>query len=463
MKSMTTPLPNELAGRSDSRRRFIKAGALGMMLNLPDLLWARFAAGSDVRRGSEKSCIFIVLQGGMSHIDTLDMKPLAPVEYRGPLKPIPTAVPGFQICELMPQLARLANRYCVIRSMTHRASGHGDGMHVCLSGQTTPPADTAYFGSVVSKVLPAKRTMPSYVWIQDMESDAGAHYHTGGFLGASHAPVRIGKGTDNFAAAHFRVTAFDPPVGSTAERLQQRRQLLANLNSVPGAPADRFRLHQEQAFDLVTGPEARRAFALETEPSRLRDRYGRHPVGQNLLVARRLIEAGTRIVSVHAFTGFEPNTKWPPVVNVWDMHGAANRPELSIFGMNTYGLPYAVPRLDQAVAALLEDLEQRGLLETTLVVLVGEFGRTPRVNGAMGRDHYPACYSAMLAGAGIRGGAIYGSSDRVAAYPREYPVTPEDFGATVLHALGIAPETRLSPDGFTRPASTGAPILNLFG
>jgi hypothetical protein len=399
----------------------------------------------------------------MSHIDTWDMKPQAPVEYRGPLKPIATSVPGFQVSELMPQLARLANHYGVIRSMTHQSSGHSDGMHVCLSGQSKPPADAAYFGSMISRLRPSRRNMPSYVWVQEMESDAGNHYFTGGFLGPSHAPVRVGKGTDNFAASNFRVTAFDPPKGITAEQMEERRQLLTALDSAQSAPTDKFRLYQEKAFDLITGPDARRAFELDSEPVRLRDRYGRHPIGQNLLVARRLIEAGVRIVNVHAFTGFEPKTNWPKVVNVWDMHGAANRPDVSIFGMNTYGLPYAVPRVDQAVAALLEDLEQRGMLESTLVVLVGEFGRTPRVNNNMGRDHYPACYSAMIAGGGIRGGTVYGSSDKVAAYPKDCPVTPEDFGATLLHAMRIAPETRLSPEGFTRPASTGQPILDLFG
>jgi hypothetical protein len=178
-------------------------------------------------------------------------------------------------------------------------------------------------------------------------------------------------------------------------------------------------------------------------------------------MARRLIEAGVRLVTVHAFTGFDGYTKWPPVVNVWDMHGAGG-PPTSIFSENTYGLPYVLPRFDEAVSALLEDLELRGLLESTLVVAVGEFGRTPRVSG-VGRDHYPTCYSAMLAGAGIRGGAIYGASDKIAAFPKENPVSPENFAATLLHALGVPPETRLSPDGFTRPASNGRPILALFG
>ena len=439
-----------------------------MMLNLPGLLGARAAAGLDAsKRISEKSCIFVVQQGGLSHIDSWDMKPNAPAEFRGPLRPMATAVSGTKICELMPCLARLSDRCCIIRSMTHSAANHDNGMHVCLSGQTNPPPDAAYFGSIMSRVCPAERNVPSYVWIQDMESDAGDPYHRGGFLGPAHAPLRIGRGNFNFAAPNFRVTAFDPPPGTTLDDFGRRRQVLGALESSqdaaqPSAVVARFRHFQERAFALTTGPEAQRAFNLEAEPQRLRDRYGRHPVGQNLIAARRLIEAGVRLVSVHAFTGFDGYTDWPPVVNVWDMH-AAGGPRTSIFGMNTYGLPFALPRLDQAVGALLEDLHQRGLLETTLVVVVGEFGRTPWINANSGRDHYPACYSAMLAGAGIRGGAVYGSSDRIAAFPTDSPVTPEDFGATLLHALDVLPETRLALDGFTRPASAGRPILEIFG
>jgi hypothetical protein len=449
-----------------SRRRFLQVGALGMMLDLPGLLSAR-AGAAPARRAAAKSCIFIVQQGGLSHIDSWDLKPNAPVEFRGPLRPIATAVAGVQICELMPRLASLANHYCIIRSMTHRAVNHDDGMHVCLSGQANPPRDAAYFGSILSRVRPAESNVPSYVWIQDMESDAGDPYHRGGFLGAAHAPIRIGKGNDNFAAPNFRVTAFDPAPGATRDDLGRRQRLLTALEAVqptaaPAGSTARFRHLQERAFELITGPEAQRAFNIDAEPPRLRDHYGRHPVGQNLLVARRLIEAGVRLVSVHAFTGFDGYTDWPPVVNVWDMH-AAGGPRTSIFGMNTYGLPFAMPRLDQAVAALLEDLHVRGLLETTLVVVVGEFGRTPRINSNSGRDHYPACYSAMLAGGGIRGGAVYGASDRLAAFPADCPVVPEDFGATILHALDVPPETRLAPDGFTRPASTGRPIREVFG
>src|SRR4051794_17907810 len=320
-----TPLPPPL-----SRRRFLAAGAVGTLLNLPQLLGARAPSRDAARRGTDKSCLFIVQQGGCSHIDTWDLKPDAPPEYRGPYKPIATPVPGIRICELMPRLARLANRYCLVRSLTHGSADHDEGMHVCLSGQSRPDRDAAYFGSVLSKVRPVARNVPPYVWIQDMEPGGSANFKSGGFLGAAHAPLRVGQGEANFARPDFRVTAFDPADGLTGERLLARQQLLGRLDQ-PGAPsgqavADRLRKSRERAFDLLTGPEARRAFDLGREPAKLRERYGWHPLGQNLLAARRLIEAGVRLVSVHAFTGFDGYTKWPPVVNVWDMHGAGGPP-----------------------------------------------------------------------------------------------------------------------------------------
>jgi len=216
---------------------------------------------------------------------------------------------------------------------------------------------------------------------------------------------------------------------------------------------------QERAVDLVTGPDARRAFDLDHEPARVRDRYGRHPLGQNLLMARRLIEAGVRLVSVTAWAGTPPTEKFRNV-QTWDMHG--NGAGLgSIFGTGAYGLGWALPRVDEAVSALLEDLDLRGLLERTLVVMVGEFGRTPKITNA-GRDHWPRCYSALLAGAGMPGGLVHGASDKIGAYVRDNPVSPEDFGATLFHALGVPPGTRLGADGFTHPASAGKPIRQLF-
>jgi hypothetical protein len=284
---------------------------------------------------------------------------------------------------------------------------------------------------------------------------------TGGFLGPAYSPLRVGTDLNNPSAADFRFSALDLVSGLTPNNLQDRIDLLNQLDALDSAPepATSMRRFQEKAVELLTGPEARQAYDLGLEPPALRDRYGRHPLGQNLLMARRLVEAGVRLVSVTAWAGTPQGENFRNV-QTWDMHGTGAGLG-SIFGTGAYGLGWALPNLDQAVSALLEDLDNRGLLDRTLVVVVGEFGRSPRISGA-GRDHWPACYSALLGGAGIAGGRVYGASDRTGGYVQDSPVSPERFGATLFHALGVPPETRLAADGFTRPASTGQPILEWF-
>ena len=450
-----------------SRRQLLQVGGISMLgLGLPELLRASAPLNpARPRGGSEKSCIFIVQYGGASHIDSLDLKPDAPEEIRGPYKPIATRVPGMQVGETLPRLAQLADRYCLIRSMTHGNGGHDGGMHVCMTGHSQPVENTPYFGSVMARLRPSTRNMPSYVWLQNLAGDVQPRYLTGGFLGSAYSPLRIGTDLDNPSAANFRVSALDAPPDVPAARLLERKQLLVNLETASsslrqttmGGNLQRF---QERAVDLVTGPDARRAFDLNQETVAMRDHYGRHPLGQNLLMARRLIEAGVRLVSVTAWAGTPPTEKFRNV-QTWDMHG--NGAGLgSIFGTGAYGLSWALPNVDQAVSSLLLDLEERGLLDNTLVVMVGEFGRSPKISNA-GRDHWPACYSSLLAGAGIRGGRVYGASDKNGGYVRDQPVSPENFGATLFHSLGVSPETRLGADGFTHPASAGQPILDLFG
>ena len=447
-----------------SRRQLIQLGGISVMgLGLPDLLRASPGAGSLAHRGTPKSCIFIVQYGGCSHIDSFDMKPDAPVELRGPFKSIATSVPGTRVCEHLPRLARMADRYCLVRSMTHGNSGHDGGMHVCMTGHSQPVENTPYFGSVVAKLSPASSNVPPYVWLQNLAGDVQPRYLTGGFLGAAYAPLRVGTDLDNPSAPGFKVKAFDTPTDVTAARLRDRQALLARAEGAGRTPAGHepgnMGKYREKAVDLLTGPAARVAFDLDREPAKLRERYGRHPLGQNLLMARRLIEAGTRLVSVTAWTGLPPGEKFRNV-QTWDMHGTG--PGLgSIFGAGAFGLSWALPRVDEAVSALLTDLQERGMLDSTLVVRVGEFGRTPRVSGE-GRDHWPACYSALLAGAGVKGGLVYGASDKTAAYVKDSPVRPEDFGATLFHALDVPPETKLGADGFTKPASAGKPVLELF-
>jgi uncharacterized protein (DUF1501 family) len=448
------------------RRQLLQVGGVSALgLALPQLLQARAPLSGPASRGGIRSCIFIVQYGGASHIDSMDLKPTADEKVRGPYKPIATSVPGIEVTELWPRLAKLAHRYTLVRSMTHGDGGHDGGMHVCMTGHSRPQTDTPYYGSVMAKVRPAASNLPSYVWIQNLAGDVQPRYLTGGFLGPSYSPLRVGTDLDTPANPAFRMKAFDPPADVPNERLRQRQELLARVEPegnpfVQRPSGSALRRFQERAVDLVAGPEARRAFDLEREPGAVRDRYTRHPLGQNLLLARRLIEAGVRMVSVTAWCGLPLGEKFRNV-QTWDMHGDGAGLG-GIFGTGHFGLGWALPRVDEAVSALLEDLHHRSLLDSTLVVMVGEFGRSPTISKA-GRDHWPRCYSALLAGAGIRGGAVYGSSDRNGAYVRDNPVSPEAFGATLFHALGVPPETRLSPDGFTRPASVGAPILELFG
>jgi hypothetical protein len=374
---------------------------------------------------------------------------------RGPYRPIATRVPGTQIGELLPKLASMSDRYCLIRSMRHGNGGHDGGMHICMTGHSMPRPETPYFGSVVARLRPSTSNIPSYVWLQNIAGDVQPRYLTGGFLGAAYSPLRVGTDMDNPAEPGFRVRAFDTPTDVSHTRMRERLDLLHQAQGRDNA--DNMQRFQERAVDLLTGPEARRAFDLDQESRNLRDRYGRHALGQNLLMARRLIEAGVRLVSVTAWAGLPPGERFRNV-QTWDMHGGGLG---GIFGTGAFGLGWALPNVDQSVSALLEDLHLRGLLDSTLVVMVGEFGRTPRIT-SNGRDHWPNCYSAMLAGAGIRGGMVHGASDRHGANVRDLPVSPENFGATLFHALGIPPESRLGADGFTRPASTGQPILPLF-
>ncbi len=438
-----------------SRRDLLKVGLLAPLgLGLPRLLAA------DAKR-PPKSCIFIYQYGGLSQLDSWDPKPDAPAELRGPYKPIATRTPGFRVGELMPMLAARSDKYAVIRSMTHTQPLHHFANAMLLGGSAKPEPDAPSFGSVVSKLLPSRGGLPSNVWLQKFGGGAAppdATYTTGGFLGSAHAPMVLGVShDDNPANPAHKIRVFETDTAVSATRVADRRSLLANLDTGPPHLGPDTDTHREKAFDLLTGPAARRAFDIEKEPPALRDRYGRNPLGQHLILARRLVEAGVRLVSVVAWTGMKTGEKFLSV-ETWDMHGNAG---IGIFEDGWNGLGFALPRCDQAVSVLLDDLDDRGLLESTLVVLVGEFGRTPKISkggSAMGRDHWPHCYSAMLAGGGIKGGTVYGASDKTAAYVKDDPVSLEDFTATLYHTLGIDPATRLSPDGFTRPASIGKVI-----
>jgi uncharacterized protein (DUF1501 family) len=445
-----------------SRRQVLQAGTIPLLgLGLPRLLSANSAIPSD----RPKSCIFIYQYGGLSQLDSWDPKPTAPNEIRGPYQTIETAVPGFRVGELMPRLATLANRYAVIRSMSHSVPVHDVANKMLLAGQTLPAGDSPSFGAVVSKLRPSTASVPSHVWLQKFGGGAAppeSAYLTGGFLGMAHSPLVLGLTHDDHPAnPQFQVKAFDTVEGVSIDRLNARRRLLERTELRGAGGSDSHLKFRERAFDLLAGTHARKAFDIEQEAPPVRDRYGRHPLGQNLLLARRLVEAGVRLVNIVAWTGLAEGEKFQSV-ETWDMHGNAG---IDIFANGWNGLGWALPKCDEAVSALLEDLSVRGLLDSTLVVLVGEFGRTPRISrggSAIGRDHWPNCYSAMVAGAGIQGGTVYGASDNQAAYVKDRPVSPEDFAATLFHAMNIPPETRISPDGFSQPASNGHVITDLF-
>jgi hypothetical protein len=433
-----------------NRREWFHVGALGVGgLTLPQLLHA------EVRSGQYKSCVFIFAWGGPAQHETFDPKPDAPAEVRGAFAPIRTSVPGLFVGEHLPKLAQRAHRYAIIRSATHSNRVHNPGAAYALTGRK-PSADIVEFparrtdwpsvGSLLSKYAPVRAAVPPYVVLPIFANDVniptpGQH---AGFLGGGYDPLIIHADPNQ---PQFRVAALAPQADVSAQRLADRRQLLAQLEpTAPHAGAKELGKHYERAYDLVTSAATRRAFDLNQEPAAVRERYGRTRHGQSVLLARRLVEAGVRLVLVNDAEDSGQNKRW-------DTHSG---------GFNT--LKKVLPETDAAVSSLLDELHDRGLLDSTLVVWMGEFGRSPKADAAGGRDHWPDCYSLLLAGGGIRGGAVYGASDSRAAYPKELPVRPEDIHATIYHALGIPADAHLH-DTEGRPLSvyTGQPIRALFG
>jgi hypothetical protein len=456
------------------RRLFQLGGVSALTMGVPGTVAARMDTAKKPNGAAEKSCIFVLLCGGPSHLDMWDLKPDAPNEIRGPYKPAQTSVPGVRICELQPRLAKMANQFALIRSMTHpgNISNHFDAMHNLLAGQHNAPQDAPYLGSILSKVRPSQKSLASYVWLIKCVGDpvfCAPNIGTGGNLGSFYAPLFVGDANNNPSKAGFKPPDALLPV-DTNERLNSRSDLLNNMNRARSSESDAtqqsWRDVQRRGFELTTSSGPREAFNLDREDVRLRDRYGRNPLGQNLLLARRLVESGVGFVTVNGWTGPAPgqNGGGPPSSS-WDMHGG----EMGMgnaFGNGSYGMGWCQPVLDAGVSALLEDLADRGMLESTLVVVMGEFGRTPRINqltGATpGRQHWPQAYSAMLAGGGIKGAMVYGATDKIGAYVKDNPVRPQDLSATIFHALNVPYESRVTKEGLTKPLSTGNPMLDLF-
>jgi hypothetical protein len=438
-----------------TRREVLRAGALGAVgLSLPQLLRAESAA----RKTRIKSCIMVFAFGGPAQQETFDMKPDAPAEIRGEFKPIATNVAGIQICEHLPKLAKLADQYAIIRSATHKNRVHNPGSFYALTGRK-PSADVVQFpakrddwpaiGSILAKVRPIDRPLPPYVVLPIFANDIGIPTpgQHGGFLGTSVDPLIINSDPSK---PNFTVPALMPRAELTADRMDARRGLLAQVNAQvaalsEAAPAQNLDRHYERAFNLVSSAASKQAFDISQESAATRDRYGRTRHGQSVLLARRLVEAGVRLVLVNDAEDNGQNKRW-------DTHDS---------GFKT--LKKYLPETDNAVSSLLEDLKERGLLDSTLVVWMGEFGRSPRIDNGGGRDHWPDVYSLLMAGGGIKGGQVYGSSDARAAYPRENPIGPEEIHATIYHALGLPENTHIH-DTVGRPLGLyhGKPIYGLF-
>ena len=461
-----------------NRRQALIVGGLGTLsMGLPGAVIGSDQLDADGNASrAEKSCIFILLCGGPSHVDTWDMKPNAPASIRGPYQPIATKVPGMRINEMHTQLAQVTDRFTLINSMTHPGSisNHFDAMHNLLSGQSARrvqqgmPDDQPYLGSFVARLKPSKRNLVSNAWLIKCVGPpvfCAPNIGIGGYLGSAYAPVFVGSAENHPAMTDFKAPEIYD-FGNEEDR-NRRKDLLSSLESRQldrDAKGKDWTDLRAKAYEAMTRPEGRQAFDMSREPAKVRERYGLHPLGQNLLLARRMVEAGVRFVTVNGWTGQSAVEKNGPPSSSWDMHGG-NMGMGNAFGNGSYGMGFCLPRLDQALSALLTDLHDRGLLKNTLVVCMGEFGRTPNIltQEPPGRQHWPSCFSSILAGCGIRGGAVYGKSDKHGAYVESHPVRPEELAATIYHALDVPLNAPQNNSGISRPITTGKPIMELFG
>ena len=426
-----------------SRRNFLQLGAPLLGLSLSQLLQleSRAAVGSS---HSQKSLIVFWTHGGMSQQDTYDMKPAAPAEYRGMYQPIATSAPGIVVGERFPLQARVMDRLALVRSVHHENGIHAPSAHWMQTGYFGPTLarnapQKPSFESVISRSLgPRRAQMPAYVTVPKSEAFG---YQGSVYLGKAYNPFEVG-GDPN--GKDFKVPNLSLPSGLTLNSVQSRRRLLGKFDTLrrdidQSGVMKGLDTFKQQALEMVAGDHVRKAFDIGSESSALRDRYGRHQYGQSALLARRLVEAGTRCVTIN--TGY------------WDHHNEIEK-----------GLEEHLPPLDQAIATLVEDLEDRGMLDDVVIYCAGEFGRTPLINGHAGRDHWSNCFTVMLAGGGIQGGRVVGASEKFGGGVKERLSTPLDVLATIYHALGIPLGTHYE-DSTGRPVSivgSGKPIHELF-
>ena len=396
------------------RREFVRVGSLSALgLGMGDYFRMRAESG---KSSSDKSCIMLVLDGGAPQHETFDLKPEAASDVRGTFKPIATNVPGIEICEHLPLTAKQADKYAILRSVYGKTAIHFTGVYYLMTGyMPLQSVDFPSKGAVVAKELGARNGLPPYVLNATLDHASGP-----GFLGSGYSPFWV-RGDPS--APDFRIQDVEVPVDMNWDDISDRRWLVKQLDAkfrerdTKGLFDDRERFFQE-AESIIQSRAVKNAFDITAEPEPLRNQYGRTPIGQGCLLARRLVESGVRFVTVNAARA------------IWDTHADNfNRCEKVL-----------LPEFDAAFATLMEDLDQRGLLESTLVVVSGEFGRTPKVNPNAGRDHWPKVRSVVLAGAGIKGGQVYGSSDAVGGEPKDNPVSTEDLTATIYDRLGIDPD-----------------------
>jgi hypothetical protein len=411
--------------RTPSRRGFLQVGLLGGLgLTLEQFFRLQALQASTPgapKEGPAKSVIHIFLPGGIAHQDFVDPKPLAPIEYRGEMGVVNTKLPGVVFNEYMKKTAEIADKITVCRSMTHGEAAHERGTHNMFTGYRPSPAITyPSMGSVVSHEFGPRHNLPPYVCIPNLPTT----YASSGYLSSAFAPFSLGSDP---ASPGFTVQDLKLPGGVDEKRFTTRKTMLAAVNDHFASKEKDDSLKAmdtfyERAYSLISSEKAKNAFNINLEPDALRNEYGRNAAGQRMLLARRLVEAGVRFVSL-TYGG-------------WDLHNSIKA-----------GTASQLPQFDQAFATLITDLDRRGLLASTLVMVSSEFGRTPKINGTAGRDHWPKVFSVILAGGGIKRGFIYGSSDATATEPEEDPLTVEDLAMTVYHQLGIDGEKRLMAPG----------------
>jgi len=427
-----------------NRRSFLQIGTAGLAsMTLPRLLNA-----STEKSNTDKirNCITLFLVGSPGQTDTWDMKPDAPAEIRGKFKPISTNVPGIQICEHFPLMARMMDKVALVRSLHHKTGAtHENGQRWMMTGhEFNADSVKPHVGSVIARAFGSRGDLPANVILPGPIGNTGAgslHGQTAGHLGSAHEPFFLNADP---ARPDFKVADLEVPKGESATRMDARKRLLEQVDELQRRTESRTtQSHDasyERAFRLLTSTEAKKGLDLAAEKDSTRDRYGRNTFGQSCLMARRLIESGVRYVTVNHFdTVFN--------LSCWDMHADGG-------GLNNTYADYErmlCPQFDLAYTALIEDLDARGLLQDTVVAVVSEMGRTPRLNGKGGRDHHPACWTNFLAGGGIKGGQVYGASDKQGGRPADNPVEPPQFIATIYKAMGIDLDTTMMPGPGDRP------------